>query len=206
MSVSMPGKPDLEPDPVRCLNAMVRGATVKYTCSWVSGFSVRWPNGMSEFVRGADGLYEFSDAAERGSRERRCLPRQSEYLEFVKQEKSEYYQSEVRLLPETVAFARELAAVVENAKLAPSELAAMRFLAAGGVSEYHSGGRFSSGSWWTSVDDPKASVTSKAMRTLCGRGYVDRRPKPADGEDKNYYSLSATGIARMAEVDRVKVA
>jgi hypothetical protein len=201
VEVSMPGKPLLDAEAVRTLNAMVRGATAEFTTSGMTGISLSWPNGMIEHLSGG-GLYRINDAAKRQTMEVQYFPRQSEYLEFVNQEKGPYYRSPVRLLPETVEFARGLAAGFESAKLAPSEIAAMRLLAAGGVSEYQGEGRFSSGSWWASVDDPKVKVTSKAMRTLCERGYVDGRAAPEGGDHRRLYGLSETGRARLMEVDQ----
>jgi hypothetical protein len=81
-------------------------------------------------------------------------------------------------------------------------MAAMRLLAAGGVSEYQGEGWFSTGSGWKAIDDPKISVTSKAMRALCERGYVHGRPAPAGSDHRRHYILSATGLARLAEIDQ----
>jgi hypothetical protein len=196
-------KPTLDDVGRRCLNALHRGATAEFTCSGLTGFSVRWPIGMVEFLYGSNGLWQFNDAAVRGSRDMRCMPRQSAFIEFCQQNSMEYYRSVVRLLPEAVELAAEIAREIEAAKLMPSEIGAMRLLAAGGIAEYQGEGRFCSGSWWSSIDDQKISVTSKAMRTLCQRGYVERAD-PAKIRVENYrcYVLSATGAARLKDSER----
>jgi hypothetical protein len=139
-----------------------------------------------DYLSRGSGPYRINDAAKRGTMEVVDLPRQSEYPAFENQEKGRHYRSPVKLLPETVEFARGLAVKFEAAKLAPSEIAAMRLLAAGGVSEYQGEGWFSTGSGWKAIDDPKISVTSKAMRPFASAA------TSTDGRRRQAATIAAT--------------